>query len=173
MFLEWSGGWGGRDRTRTRTFGSDAILSDMTLLGVGTVSDLTRGGGNTSLGRIGVGYLYADWKGQIQYSSPKFGGFSFNLAVVDPWGLVNLSGVSIDADVFNQEAPDLLSSNGWEGKLAYAWEGDFNGKVWASFIYQEVKSGTPGVGSETASGVRRRRQGRNRRLRRSGLLLHG
>ena len=77
VFLEWSGGWGGIKIGRDLgMFGSDAILSDMTLLGVGTVSDLTRGGGNTTLGRIGVGYVYADWKGQIQYSSPKFGGFS-------------------------------------------------------------------------------------------------
>ena len=111
----------------------------MTLSGVGTVSDLTQGGGNTSLGRIGVGYLYADWKGQVQYSSPKWGGFSFNVAVVDPWGLVNLSGVSLDAGSFSQEG----STYGFEGKVAYAWEGDFSGKVWASFISQELKSTDP------------------------------
>ena len=151
VFLEWSGGWGGIKIGRDLgIFGSDAILSDMTLLGVGTVSDLTRGGGNTTLGRIGVGYVYADWKGQIQYSSPKFGGFSFNLAVVDPWGLVDLSGVSTSAADFNQEAPDFLGSNGWEGKVNYAWEGDFNGKVWASFIYQKVESST--FDDETAKG---------------------
>ncbi len=151
VFLEWSGGWGGIKIGRDLgIFGSDAILSDMTLLGVGTVSDLTRGGGNTTLGRIGVGYVYADWKGQIQYSSPKFGGFSFNLAVVDPWGLVDLSGASSNAADFNQEAPDFLASNGWEGKVNYAWEGDFNGKVWASFIYQKVESST--FDSETAKG---------------------
>jgi predicted porin len=138
VFLEFSGtNWGGIKIGRDLgIFGSDAILSDMTLSGVGTVSDLTRGGGNTSLGRIGVGYLYADWKGQVQYSSPKWGGFSFNVAVVDPWGLVNLSGESLDADTFSQEG----STYGFEGKVAYAWEGDFNGKVWASFISQELKS---------------------------------
>ena len=138
VFLEFSGtNWGGIKIGRDLgLFGSDAILSDMTLSGVGTVSDLTRGGGNTSLGRIGVGYLYADWKGQVQYSSPKWGGFSFNVAVVDPWGLVNLSGDSLDADTFSQEG----STYGFEGKVAYAWEGDFNGKVWASFISQELKS---------------------------------
>ncbi len=38
-------------------FGSDAILSDMTLLGVGTGGG---GAGNSTLGRIGAGYLYAD-----------------------------------------------------------------------------------------------------------------
>jgi predicted porin len=138
VFLEFSGtNWGGIKIGRDLgLFGSDAILSDMTLSGVGTVSDLTRGGGNTSLGRIGVGYLYADWKGQVQYSSPKWGGFSFNVAVVDPWGLVNLSGESLDAGSFSQEG----STYGFEGKVAYAWEGDFNGKVWASFISQKLKS---------------------------------
>lgn len=150
VFLEFSGtDWGGIKIGRDLgLFGSDAILSDMTLSGVGTVSDLTQGGGNTSLGRIGVGYLYADWKGQVQYSSPKWGGFSFNVAVVDPWGLVNLSGVSLDAGSFSQEG----STYGLEGKVAYAWEGDFSGKVWASFISQELKSTNPALNDEDALG---------------------
>src|SRR5438552_12982073 len=37
-------------------FGSDAILADMTLLGVGSGGAFP-GGGNTTLGRIGVGYI--------------------------------------------------------------------------------------------------------------------
>jgi predicted porin len=158
VYLEWSGNWGGFKIGRDLgLFGSDAILSDMTLLGVGTVSDITRGGGNTSLGRIGVGYVYADWKGQVQYSSPKWGGFQLNLAVVDPWGLVNLSGQSLDAGTFVQEG----STYGFEGKAAYSWgeaeEGkepaSFTGKVWASFISQEIKAG-PGsaFGDEDAIG---------------------
>src|SRR5882762_5293313 len=57
-------------------FGSDAILSDMTLLGVGSGGAF--GGGNTTLGRIGVGYIYADWIPQISYSSPKYGGFQYS-----------------------------------------------------------------------------------------------
>ena len=150
VFLEFSGeNWGGIKIGRDLgLFGSDAILSDMTLSGVGSVSDLTRGGGNTSLGRIGVGYLYADWKGQVQYSSPKWGGFSFNLAVVDPWGLVNLSGESLDAGTFSQEG----STYGFEGKVVYAWEGDFSGKVWASFISQALKTTDPLLDDEDALG---------------------
>ena len=150
VFLEFSGtDWGGIKIGRDLgLFGSDAILSDMTLSGVGTVSDLTQGGGNTSLGRIGVGYLYADWKGQVQYSSPNWGGFSFNVAVVDPWGLVNLSGVSLDAGTFSQEG----STYGFEGKVNYAWEGDFSGKVWASFISQKLKSANPALNDEDALG---------------------
>ncbi len=44
----------------------------MTLLGVGVGGPA---GGSSTLGRIGSGYIYADWKGQIQYSSPNWNGF--------------------------------------------------------------------------------------------------
>jgi predicted porin len=148
VFLEWSGGWGGFKLGRDLgLFGSDAILSDMTLLGVGTVSDLTRGGGNTSLGRIGIGYLYADWKGQIQYSSPKLGGFSFNIAVTDPWGLGAISPTSMTAADFSQEG----STYGLEGKAAFEWTGTFSGKVWVSAINQSLKTTDPTLSDEDAT----------------------
>jgi hypothetical protein len=151
VFLEWSGGWGGMKFGRDLgLFGSDAILSDMTLLGVGTVSDLTRGGGNTSLGRIGVGYVYADWKGQIQYSSPKLGGFSFAIAVTDPWGLGAISPTSLNAGDFSQEG----STYGIEGKASFGWgEGEsFNGKLWVSAINQSIKTTDPTLSDEDAVG---------------------
>jgi len=142
VFLEFGqDSWGsikiGRD---LGLFGSDALLSDMSLLGVGTISDLVQGGGNTTLGRIGVGYLYADWKAQIQYASPKRSGFSFNLAVVDPWGLVDLSGGdSHNADSFNQKGDTF----GLEGKAGYEFGGTGSGpkgKLWAGFINQSIDS---------------------------------
>jgi predicted porin len=98
-------------------FGSDAILSDMTLLGVGTGAG---GNGNSTLGRIGSGYLYADWVGQIQYASPNWNGFSFAVAARQPWGNVDNS--------------DL----GFDGKVSYEWAGDVAGKVWAGYIHQKV-----------------------------------
>src|SRR6266403_3099990 len=60
-------------------FGSDAILADMTLLGVGSGAAFL--GGNTTLGRIGVGYIYTDWIPQITYSSPSYGGFQYSAGV--------------------------------------------------------------------------------------------
>src|SRR5437879_2167563 len=54
-------------------FASDAILSDMTLLGVGSGAGAI-GGGNTTLGRLGVGYIYSDWIPQIIHASAKYGG---------------------------------------------------------------------------------------------------
>ena len=141
--LKFGGDWGtimvGRD---LGVFGSDAILADMTLLGVGTVSDLAAFGGNTTLGRIGVGYLYADWKAQVQYSSPSWDGFSFTVALVDPWGLFDLSGESLDQGAFSQQG----DTYGFEGKGVYEFGGDegstVSGKVWASFITQSLDSST-------------------------------
>lgn len=128
-------------------YGSDAILGDMTLLGMGTVSDLAEAGGNTTLGRIGVGYLYADWKGQIQYTSPKYNDqFSFTVALVDPWGLVNLSGESLNAATFNQTGDTF----GIEGKVNFEWKGSVPGSAWASFISQSIDSST--MASEDAFG---------------------
>jgi predicted porin len=148
-FIDFGGDWGtikvGRD---LGLFASDAILNDMTLLGVGTISDLAEPGGFTTLGRIGVGYLYADWKAQVQYASPNWNGFSFAVALVDPWGAVNLSGMSLDAGSFQQENDTF----GIEGKASYAWEGDFSGTVWASFISQSINTRSTQFSDQDALG---------------------
>ena len=131
--------------------GSDALLSDMTLLGVGTISDLATGGGNTTLGRIGVGYLYADWKAQISWASPTWSGFSTTLGVFSPWGLNSIAagGTSATASSFDQKAntPRL------EGKVDYTWEGDYAGKAWFSGLYQKIDSGTSSIDNESSWGV--------------------
>ena len=100
-------------------FGSDAILSDMTLLGVGNSAG---GSGNSTLGRIGTGYLYADWVGQIQYASPNWNGFSFAVAARQPWG--------------NSANEDL----GFDAKASYEWAGDVSGKVWVGGIHQKTQN---------------------------------
>ena len=117
-------------------FGSDAILSDMTLLGVGSGAGQ---GGNSTLGRIGSGYIYADWKGQISYSSPNWNGFTFNAGITE--GLNN--------------ATDSSNTNlGYEGKVGYEWAGDFAGKVWASGISQKhEKNSTLLTSGYTTRGV--------------------
>jgi len=104
-------------------FGSDAILSDMTLLGVGQGAG---GAGNSTLGRIGAGYLYADWVGQVQYASPNWNGFSFAGAIREPWG--------------NSSNHDL----GFDGKVSYEWAGDFGGKVWVGGIHQKLRTAAVG-----------------------------
>ncbi|WP_334108184.1 porin [Methylobacillus sp.] len=110
-------------------FGSDAILSDMTLLGVGVGGGRA---GNSTLGRIGSGYVYADWIGQIQYASPNWNGFSFAVAARE--GLTNDTATSID------QKTEL----GFDGKVSYEWAGDVSGKVWAGFISQKHNGATVG-----------------------------
>jgi predicted porin len=126
-------------------FGSDAILNDMTLLGVGSQGLVgTSGGTTTTLGRIGTGYLYADWHGQIAYTSPNWNGFDFTVAVENPWVTLNTSSTSAAASG-NQEQP------AFSGKAAYAWGGDVNGKVWGEFWTQQVDGIGSGSDQETAS----------------------
>ena len=64
-------------------FGQDAILGDMTLLGVGTVGS-NAAPANTSLGSIGLGYIYTDWLAQIDYTTPDISGFKFTVGIFDP-----------------------------------------------------------------------------------------
>ncbi|MCB5188753.1 porin [Methylobacillus caricis] len=114
-------------------FGSDAILSDMTLLGVGVGAG---GPGNSTLGRIGSGYVYADWIGQIQYASPNWNGFSFAVAARE--GLRN------DGVLLTTATADDKTELGFDGKVSYEWAGDFSGKVWAGFITQKHNNSTTG-----------------------------
>jgi predicted porin len=112
-------------------YASDAILSDMTLLGVGQGAAAV---GNTTLGRIGAGYMYADWKSQIAYSSPNWNGFSFTAGVTQAWDAQATAGVG-------SATSNLRGGNqpAFEGKASYAWAGDFAGKVWVSGLSQEIK----------------------------------
>ena len=65
-------------------FGADAILNDMTLPGVGAGNGNYATPSNTSLGSIGLGYIYTDWLAQIDYTTRDFGGFKVTLGIFDP-----------------------------------------------------------------------------------------
>jgi predicted porin len=125
-------------------YASDAILNDMTLLGVGAGAG-SLAGNTTTLGRIGTGYMYADWKSQIAYSSPNFNGFSFTAGVTQSWNasaLANLGG----GGVFLGDGLESDTSTGrggnqpaFEGKASYAFTSDaVNGKVWVSGLSQKM-----------------------------------
>jgi predicted porin len=102
-------------------FAQDAILNDMTLLGVGGASG--NSGTETTLGGIGSGYIYAAWKGQVAYTSPNFNGFSFTAGITNP----NQGFGALNQDRY-----------GMEGKASYAFTGDVSGKVWASAASYDV-----------------------------------
>src|SRR5437016_10653288 len=123
--------WGtvevGRD---SGLFVSEVLLADMTLLGVGSAGAVL--GGNTTLGRIGVGYIYTDWIPQISYSSPKYGGFQYSAGVFQGMDVVRFSGDPSGAAVTGHEQP------GFQAKASYEWGGRVSGKAWGSGLHQQV-----------------------------------
>jgi len=100
-------------------FAKNAILSDMTLLGVGGIQS-PRSGGNFTGGGIGTGYIYPAWKGQVSYTSPNFNGFQFTAGITNP----NQGTAAVNHDRF-----------GVEGEVAYSFDA---GKVWVSAASYDV-----------------------------------
>lgn len=125
-------------------FASDAILNDMTLLGVGSGAGLLAGN-TTTLGRIGTGFIYADWKAQIAYSSPNWNGFSFTAGVTQAFDAQGAT--AVDAVATGREG----SMPAFEAKVSYEWAGDVGGKVWSSFITQDLELAAGG--SERAHAI--------------------
>lgn len=91
-------------------FGSNAILTDMTLLGVGMPAQATQRG-RVSLGHIGAGYTYLGTYSQITYTSPSISGFTFTGGVVSPVG-TSLSAVNYDSRTNPQIQLQLAYTNG-------------------------------------------------------------
>lgn len=105
-------------------FGSEGILNDITLLSVGSTGGNVAPS-NTSLGRIGVGYIYTDFQPQITYTSPSLGGFQASVGVFEP--LQSLTGPG-----------ETSKSPGFQGKLVYdAKFGDITARAWLSGITQK------------------------------------
>jgi predicted porin len=144
VYLTIGGGFGtvkmGRD---IGLFGSEGILNDITLLAVGP-SGGNVAPANTSLGRIGSGYIYTDFQPQITYTSPDLAGFKVAAGVFQPLR-------SLSAPAQNNTAP------GFQGKLTYDTTfGDVGLRLWASGVTQKhetIGAGTAGLVSYTGRGV--------------------
>ena len=132
-------------------YASDAILNDMTLLGVGSAAG-GLAGNTTTLGRIGTGFMYADWKSQAAYSSPNWNGFSFTAGVTQAWNAQQaLVGATAGAIGGATSGGRGGASPAFEGKASYEWAGDFGGKVWVSGISQKVQGLTGALITGTKS----------------------
>ena len=104
-------------------FAADAILGDMTLLGVG--AGYGNSGTSTTLGGIGTGYIYPAWKGQISYTTPNMNGFQATIGITNP----------------NQASANANYQDtfGIEAKASYAiTAGAATGKVWVSGASYDV-----------------------------------
>ena len=114
----------------------------MTLLGVGTAAGNVAPG-NTSLGRIGVGYIYTDWIPQITYTTANFGGFTASVGAFTPLD---------DGTYTSHNSPQ------WQAGLAFLC-GDpksdvLTGKLWVDAVTQQAKAdSTADVAANNAGGI--------------------
>jgi len=115
-------------------YASDAILNDMTLLGVGSGAG-GLAGNTTTTGRIGTGFMYADWKSQVAYTSPNWNGFQFTAGVTQAFNSNGDStALAYSSTCRGGAAP------AFEGKASYSFTADqVTGKVWVSGITQKVE----------------------------------
>jgi predicted porin len=105
-------------------FGQDAILNDQTLLGVGATGG-NADPGNTSLGRIGFGYIYTDFMPQITYISPIFAGFQASLGVFQPLNSAGIFTGGLSGSSSEHSAPMI------QGRLTY----DYKAPAWSVHLW--------------------------------------
>lgn len=145
VFLTAGGSWGTIMAGRNiGLFGADAILNDMTLLGVGAGNGSYAAPANTSLGSIGLGYIYTDWLSQINYTTPDMSGAKITVGIFDP---LNTLG----------QVPANHSTPGIQAKIAYTVGSLY---LSASGLYQQQRvlcsnlaTGACAAGSPTGSYV--------------------
>jgi hypothetical protein len=121
-------------------FGSDIILSDMLLLGVGAGSHGSLNH-NVTVGHIGSGYLYADWIPQVAYTTPSFDGLALSVAVVEGFGASHMdkAGNLLDLTGF-LGLPGLSNETpGVQARVSYDFAGPAPGRAWVGGMYQNAK----------------------------------
>ena len=103
----------------------------MTLFGVGVKAGNVSG--TTLDGRIGVGYVYADWYPQITWTTPGLGPIGAKIGVMQATPLQSSTG----ADATNTTTPRV------EAQLDYSFEaGGLGAYIWVDGQYQNVSRTT-------------------------------
>jgi hypothetical protein len=132
VFLTFGGSWGqilaGRE---LGLFQRQNILTDQTLFGVGGTGGPT--GNGTTLGRIGYGYIYPQFKAQMTYSSPAGRPTQISIGLFQP---------ATNPPFITTQLPRLEAEGVWS---------QGNTKVWVGGLLQSNK--TPEVGGSSNTGT--------------------
>jgi hypothetical protein len=127
-------------------YSANNILLDQTLYGVGATGGDS---GITTLGRIGYGYDYANWRSQIRWTSNDMNGFKLAVAVMDA--------DKVGLDSINADGTAALADSGeqdprYEASLSYATAFDGgSAKLWLDGMSQEVDADFNGTVNQTKS----------------------
>jgi hypothetical protein len=113
VYLTVGGAWGqilaGRE---LGLFGRQNILTDQTLFGVGATGGQLSGG--TTLGRIGFGYIYPQFKAQMTFSTPAGRPFQLSVGLFDP---------ATNPPYTTIELPRLEAEGVWSQGTTKVWVG--------------------------------------------------
>ena len=108
---------------------SNAILNDMLLFGVG--GGASAGNNNTTLGRIGIGYLYTDFQPQVSWTLPDLGnGFGAKIGIFDP---KDVAADTAAVSATDHSAPRVEAQITWNGDLLSTGVGM---NLWVDGTYQ-------------------------------------
>jgi hypothetical protein len=133
-------------------FGRDAILNDQTLLGVGSQGAVGAAGGTTTtLGRIGAGFLYADFNGQINYTTPNMNGLELTVGIDQPMSTNNLGNTApvttitgttatvVAGETLSLDAVGTQKNPAFVGVARYSFTAnDLTGKIWVEGKSQKI-----------------------------------
>jgi hypothetical protein len=132
VYLTLGGAWGqilaGRE---LGLFGRQNILTDQTLFGVGATGGQFSGG--TTLGRIGFGYIYPQFKAQMTYSTAAGRPFQLSIGLFDP---------ASNPPYNTIEIPRLEAEGVWS---------QGNTKVWFGGLLQNNSTGAAGTDESATS----------------------
>ena len=110
---------------------SNAILNDMLLFGVG--ASASAGNSNTTLGRIGVGYLYTDFQPMVAWTLPELGnGFAAKVALLDP---KDVAADTVANSATDHSAPRVEAQITWNGDFFQTGVGV---NLWVDGTYQHT-----------------------------------
>ena len=122
-------------------YAANNILLDQTLYGVGATSVISAGDqntGTTSLGRIGWGYEYANWRSQIRWTSVDMAGFKVALAVADGDDFLEARSFANDVNG-NPIIGSYEKDARYEASISYATAFDGgSAKLWLDGMTQKV-----------------------------------
>ena len=108
---------------------SNAILNDMLLFGVG--ASASAGNSNTTLGRIGVGYLYTDFQPMVSWTLPELGnGFGAKIALLDP---KDVAADTTTVSATDHQAPRVEAQITWNGDF---FQTGLGVNLWVDGTYQ-------------------------------------
>jgi len=103
-------------------FAYDAIINDMSLLGLGA-GFVASDPGHTTLGGLGYGYVYTDRLAQMNYTTPNWSGFQGTLGIFQG---------------FDGNGARNADNPGYHAKVSYSWDAAVKGMVSATYLHQDV-----------------------------------